>query len=114
MKAITTIQTVTPPFIPSNAEVMTSIIEWPPGSAGAPPHRHPGGPAFGYVLEGEVLFELEGEPPRVVRAGEAFWEPGGDVIHSSDGNNRDDIKARYVVTMLCAPRQPMVVLVDEE
>jgi len=66
------------------------------------------------VLEGEVLFELEGEPPRVVRAGEAFWEPCGDVIHYSDGNNRDDIKVRYVVTMLCAPGQPMVVLVDYE
>lgn len=41
MKAITTIQTVTPPFIPADAHVMTSIIEWPAGSAGAPPHRHP-------------------------------------------------------------------------
>jgi hypothetical protein len=30
-----------PPFIPSDAEVMTSIVEWPPGSAGAPP-RHSG------------------------------------------------------------------------
>jgi quercetin dioxygenase-like cupin family protein len=59
MKAITTIQTVTPPFIPSDAEVMTSIIEWPPGSAGAPPHRHPGGPSFGYVLEGVDEDELE-------------------------------------------------------
>src|SRR5258705_12120531 len=114
MKAITTIQTVTPPFIPSDAEVMTSIIEWPPGSAGAPPHRHPGGPSFGYVLEGEMLFELEGEAPRVIRAGEAFWEPGGDVIHYSDGNNRDDIKVRFVVTMLCAPGQPMLTLVSEE
>jgi len=30
------------------------------------------------VLEGEMLSELEGEPPRAVKAGEAFWEPGGD------------------------------------
>src|SRR5882757_4849830 len=114
MKAITTIQTVTPPFIPSNAEVMTSIIEWPPGSAGAPPHRHPGGPSFGYMLEGEMLFELEGEAPRVIRAGEAFWEPGGDVIHYQDGNNRDDIPSRFVVTMLCVPGQPMLELVSEK
>ena len=55
MKAITTIQTVKPPFIPADAEVMTAIVEWPAGSAGAPPHRHPGGPAFGYVLEGATL-----------------------------------------------------------
>jgi quercetin dioxygenase-like cupin family protein len=113
-KAVTTIQTVTPPFIPADAEVMTIVIEWPPGSAGAPPHRHPGGPAFGYVLEGEMLFELEGEAPRVVKAGEAFWEPGGDTIHYSDANNRSDIPLRYVVTMLCTPGQQMLVFVDEE
>lgn len=114
MQAITTIQTVTPPFIPTDAEVMTSIIEWPPGSPGAPPHRHPGGPAFGYVLEGEMLFELEGEPPRVVGAGEAFWEPGGDVIHYSDANNRSDIRLRFLVTMMCVPGQPMLVVVEDE
>ena len=54
------------------------------------------------------------QPPRVIRAGEAFWEPGGDVIHYSDGNNRDDIRCRFVVTMLCVPGQPMLTLVDEE
>jgi len=75
---LTVIQSVTPPFVPVNAQAMTVVIEWPPGDPGAPAHRHPGGPAFGYVLEGEMLFELEGEPPRAVKAGEAFWEPGGD------------------------------------
>ena len=90
------------------------IIEWPAGSAGAPPHRHPGGPSFGYVLEGEMLFELEGEAPRVIKAGEAFWEPGGDVIHYSDANNRSDIRLRFLVTMVCAPGQPMLVVVDED
>jgi quercetin dioxygenase-like cupin family protein len=114
MNAITTIQTVKPPAIPSDAEVMTSIIEWPAGSAGAPPHRHPGGPSFGYVLEGEMLFELEGEAPRVIKAGEAFWEPGGDVIHYSDANNRDDVKSRFVVTMMCVAGQPMLELVDDD
>ena len=111
--AFTVVQEVRPPFIPEGAEAMTVVIDYPPGSAGAPPHRHPSGPAFGYMLEGEMLFELEGQPPRVIRAGEAFWEPGGDVIHYSDGNNRDDIHSRFVVTMLCVPGQPMVVLVDE-
>lgn len=32
-----------------------------------------------------MLFELEGEPERVIKAGETFWEPGGDVIHYQDG-----------------------------
>ena len=111
--ALTVVQDVRPPFIPDGADVMTVVIEYPPGSAGAPPHRHPSGPAFGYMLEGEMLFELEGQPPRVIRAGEAFWEPGGDVIHYSDANNRDDIKSRFVVTMVCVPGRPMLELVDE-
>ena len=111
--ALTTLQEAVPPFIPAGAHAMTVVIEFPPGDPGTPPHRH-SGPAFGYVLEGEMLFELEGEPPRVIRAGEAFWEPGGDVIHYSDGNNRDDMRCRFTVTMLCVPGQPMVVLVDDD
>jgi quercetin dioxygenase-like cupin family protein len=113
INAMKVIQSVTPPSFPPNAEVMTSVIEWPAGSRGAPPHRHPGGPAFGYVLEGEMLFELEGEAPRVISAGEAFWEPGGDVIHYSDANNRDDVPLRFLVVMVCTPGVDMFVLVDE-
>jgi quercetin dioxygenase-like cupin family protein len=112
--AVTVVQQAKPPFIPDDAEAMTVVIEYPPGSAGTPPHRHPSGPAFGYMLEGEMLFELEGEPPRVIRAGDAFWEPGGDVIHYSDGNNRDDIRSRFVVTMLCVSGQPMLTLVGDD
>jgi quercetin dioxygenase-like cupin family protein len=112
--ALTVVQEVQPPFIPENAHAMTIVVEFGPGSRGAPPHRHPHGPAFGYVLEGEMLFELEGEPPRVIRAGEAFWEPGGDPIHYSDANNREDTKLRYVVTMLCVPGKPMLELVSDD
>ena len=112
MTAMTVIQSVKPPHIPEGADAMTAIIEWGQGDKGAPPHRHPGGPCFGYVLEGEMLFELEGEAPRVIKAGGAFWEPGGDVIHYSDGNNRDDIPLRFLVTMLCQPGVDMFVLVD--
>lgn len=61
-----------------------------------------------------MLFELEGEPERVVKAGETFWEPGGDVIHYQDGNNRTDSWSRFLVTMLCEPGQPMLTLVDHE
>ena len=109
----TVVQDVVPPFIPDGAGAMTIVIEYPPGSPGYPPHRH-AGPAFGYMLEGEMLFELEGDPPRVIRAGEAFLEPGGDVIHYSDANNRTDIKSRFVVTMLCVPDAPMLTVVDED
>ncbi|MEO3813426.1 cupin domain-containing protein [Sphaerisporangium sp. B11E5] len=110
--ALTVLQEAQPPFIPEGAHGMTVVIEYPPGDPGAPPHRH-SGPAFGVVLEGEMLMELEGEPERVIRAGEAFWEPGGDVIHYQDGNNRDDVPLRFTVTMLCEPGTPMFTLVEE-
>ena len=102
-----------PPFVPAEAEGMTVLVELPPGDPGSPPHRH-SGPVFGYMLEGEMIFELEGEPERVIRAGEAFWEPGGDVIHYRAANNLADHWSRFVVVMMCAPGQPMLVYVDDE
>ncbi|MET7422656.1 cupin domain-containing protein [Dactylosporangium sp. NPDC005555] len=111
--AVTVVQEAHAPAAPAGAHAMTVVVEYPPGDPGAPPHRH-AGPAFGYVLEGEMVFELEGEPPRVLRAGDAFWEPGGDVIHYQDGNHRHDVPVRFLVTMFCAPGQPMLTLVDDE
>lgn len=111
--ALTVLQTATPPHLPEGAEVTTVLVAYPPGDPGTPPHRH-SGPVFGYMLEGEMLFEVEGEPERMIRAGESFWEPGGDVIHYQDGNHRTDAWSRFVVTMVCEPGQPMLTLVDQE
>ncbi|MFI6978666.1 cupin domain-containing protein [Embleya sp. NPDC050154] len=101
-----------PPFLPTPTEAMTMTVELPPGDPGTPPHRH-SGPVFGYMLEGEMVFELEGEPERIIHAGEAFWEPGGDVIHYRAGNNLTDAWSRFVVVMLGVPGEPMLTVVDE-
>ncbi|MDN3352053.1 cupin domain-containing protein [Actinomadura sp. DC4] len=109
---LTTLLHETPPRIPDGAEVMTVTVELPPGDPGTPPHRH-SGPVFGYVLTGEIVFELEGEPERVIHAGEAFWEPGGDVIHYQAGNKSAEQWSRFVVVMLGVPGEPMLTLVSE-
>jgi quercetin dioxygenase-like cupin family protein len=111
---ITVLQEVRSPLIPDDAHVMTVLINHPPGAPGYPPHRLPGGPAFGYMIDGEMLFELEGQAPRVLRAGEAFWGPGGDVIHYQDANNRTDIPCSFVLTIFCVPGRPMPDRVTEE
>ncbi|EXG81950.1 cupin domain-containing protein [Cryptosporangium arvum] len=95
------------PDFPADAGVMTALVEVAPGSGGSPPHRH-SGPVFGYVLEGEVIFELEGEAPRVLRAGDTFSEPGGDVVHYRAANNRPDAWARFLAVMVCAPGVEML------
>ena len=112
--AVTELQKVTPTFVPADPEVMTIVAEWPPGDSGLPPHRHPGGPCFGYVLEGEMVFELAGQPPRVVKAGEAFWEPGGDVVHYRAANNLTDAETQFVAVMFCRPGEPMLTLLTPE
>ena len=102
-----------PAAIPVGACATTALIELPPGDQGTPPHRHPG-PVFGFMLEGEMIFELEGEPERVIHAGEAFWEPGGDVIHYQAANNLADRRSRFVVVMMCLPGAPMLTLVSPD
>ncbi len=109
-RADTTLLHESLPPIADGSEAMTVVIELPPGDAGTPPHLHPG-PVFGYVLEGELLFELEGTPARAIRAGEAFWEPGGDVVHLQAANNLADAWTRFVVVMVCRPGEPMLTLV---
>jgi hypothetical protein len=54
---IKVVQEVRSPLIPDDAHVMTVLINHPPGAPGYPPHRLPGGPAFGYMIDGEMLFE---------------------------------------------------------
>lgn len=111
---MTVLQEVPLPPIPDDTHVMTVLINHPPGSPGSPPHRVPGGPGFGYVIDGEMLFEIEGEAPRVLRAGDAFWGPGGDVIHYRDANNRTDIPCSFVLTLVTVPGQPMIEPATEE
>ncbi|MEU5712226.1 MULTISPECIES: cupin domain-containing protein [Streptomyces] len=99
--------------IPAGAEARTIRVTLAPGDPGAPPHRHPG-PVFGYVTQGEILFELEGQPPRVLKAGDALFEPGGDVIHYQGANNLPDAQSQLVVTMFAPPGTPVLTVVGAE
>jgi quercetin dioxygenase-like cupin family protein len=57
------------------AEANLVRVDYPPGGA-SKPHRHPG-PVLGYVLSGTVEFQVEGEPKRILKAGDTFFEPAG-------------------------------------
>lgn len=101
------------PIVPAGSHAMIRLLELPPGDPGLGPHRH-SGPVFGYMVEGEMLFELEGKAPYRITAGEAFWEPGGDVIHYTAANLLPDRTSRFVVVMLCAPGVPMLTMVGDD
>jgi len=108
---ITDLLCVTPPPIPGGAHSMTQLVELPPADAGLDPHRH-SGPVFGYVLEGTILFELEGEAPREIVAGEAFWEPGGDVVHYQTRNLDPTGWSRFLAVCICAPGVDMITMLE--
>ncbi len=98
--------------LPASGHLMTVVVEIPPMNPGTPPHRH-SGPVYGYMVEGEMIFELEGDAPRIIRPGEAFWEPGGDRIHYQAAN-ATTAWSRFVVVMACKPGEPMLTFVDAE
>jgi quercetin dioxygenase-like cupin family protein len=110
---VTDLLCVTPPSIPEGAHAMTQLVELPPADAGLEPHRH-SGPVFGYVLEGRILFELEGDTPTELVAGQAFWEPGGHVVHYQMQNLDPTNWSRFLAVCICAPDVDMITMLEPQ
>jgi quercetin dioxygenase-like cupin family protein len=108
---VTDLLCVTPPPIPQGAHSMIQLVELPPADAGLAPHRH-SGPVFGYVLQGRILFELEGEAPTEIAAGEAFWEPGGEVVHYQMRNLDAIGWSRFLAVCICAADVDMITMLE--
>lgn len=58
---------------PAGYNVVTAIAEVAPGNC-AGRHTHPGVEST-YVMEGAILLKVQGQPDRVVKAGESFQVP---------------------------------------
>jgi quercetin dioxygenase-like cupin family protein len=61
-------------------------------------HRHPG-PAFGYVLEGEYEWAVDDNKPKILKAGDTFYEPIG-CLHGVGRNPSTKNKARFIAIVL--------------
>ena len=72
-------------------QVRLQSVVIPPG-AGNQFHRHPGDQWWA-VQEGEVTYTIQGQPPRVLRAGEFVYVPRG-TIHRNQ--NISDKPARSI------------------
>jgi quercetin dioxygenase-like cupin family protein len=77
-----------------NKEVVMLTVEYKPGQS-SPPHRH-GAHTFVYVLEGALIFGVEGKEPVRVGAGETFYENPTDV-HYVAKNASDTAPAKFLV-----------------
>jgi quercetin dioxygenase-like cupin family protein len=88
-------------------EVRMSLIERAPGFA-SPPHRHPGHHTFGYVLEGTYEFAIDRREPRLLKAGDTFYEPP-TAVHSTSRNASTDQRLKLLVFMIADQKNPSTV-----
>ncbi len=66
-------------------------------------HTH-AGTLVGYVLQGELTLELDGQPTRVVKAGESAYIEAGR-IH--EGINRGRVPMKALVTFIIEKGKPL-------
>jgi quercetin dioxygenase-like cupin family protein len=88
-------------------EVRISYLDRDPGSS-SPPHRHPGHHTFGYVIEGSYEFAVNGEPSRILKAGDTFYEPP-TALHSISRNPSADKRTKILVFMVADQKNPSTV-----
>jgi quercetin dioxygenase-like cupin family protein len=70
--------------VPGREAVVARVEVAPGGIAGW--HTHPGD-EISYVLEGESVLMVAGQPDRVVKAGESFVIPAGTVHNAKNSSN---------------------------
>src|SRR5215467_9285601 len=74
-------------------------------------HRHDAH-AFVYVLEGQIVMQLKGQPAVTLKAGQTFYEGPADV-HVVGRNASATEPARFVVVLLKARGAPILTPVKE-
>ena len=85
-----------------NRQAVVARVEVAPGGVAAW-HTHPGD-EISYVIEGEAVLLVAGQPPRQVAAGQAFVVPAG-VVHSA--RNDGSVAAKLVGVYVVEKGQPL-------
>src|SRR6266446_9931560 len=80
-------------------ECLMIEVSYPPGAQDMV-HRHDAH-AFVYVLEGQIIMQLKGQPAVTLKAGQTFYEGPTDV-HVVGRNASNTEPARFVVMLLKA------------
>jgi quercetin dioxygenase-like cupin family protein len=90
-------------------QMTATEVTYPPGEASGQ-HRHPGF-VVGYVLEGEYRFAVNGQAPRVLSAGQMFFEsfdiPGE--VHSVSGNASTTQPAKILAIVFTKKGDPVTI-----
>jgi quercetin dioxygenase-like cupin family protein len=88
-------------------EVIQVRVDIDPGVV-APKHTHPGEEII-YVLEGTLEYEVEGQPPVTLKAGDVLFIPAG-TIHAAKNVGRGN--AAELATYVVDKGKPLLTLVQ--
>jgi quercetin dioxygenase-like cupin family protein len=75
-------------------------------------HQHPI-PVMGYIASGTVLFEVEGQPAKVLHTGDAFYEPANTTILHFD-NQSDTEPLKFVAYYLLNGETELIKMLPEK
>jgi quercetin dioxygenase-like cupin family protein len=77
-------------------EAVQAQVDFQPGATSGR-HTHPG-EELGYILEGSIRFEMDGQPTVVKKAGEFFMVPAGTIHGATNpGPGNAKVLATYIV-----------------
>ena len=86
-------------------EVIMAEVELAPGATEGL-HSHPSAELFGFVVEGTIQAEIEGKPPRTLKAGDHFYFAPG-LVHQN--TNRSSSPAKTYVVFVAEKGKPLTV-----
>jgi quercetin dioxygenase-like cupin family protein len=91
----------------NGSELEATIVEvsYAPGGS-SPPHTHPC-PVIGYVIDGALKTQTQGEPAATYSAGQSFYEPPNSV-HVVSANASSERPVRFLAYFVCDHRAPLV------
>ena len=92
----------------SGREAVVARGEFQPGG-GVGKHTHPG-EELAYVLEGQVVVEVEGKDPVTLKAGDVFFVPAGTVHAAKNGGKK---LAKVLSTYVVEKGKPLATLVSK-
>lgn len=86
------------PNIPGKSLIAVEVV-YPPGGKSAAHHHAKSAFIYGYVVSGSIRSQVEGQPARVYKAGESFYENPG-AHHLVSGNASDTEPAKLLAVFV--------------
>lgn len=91
-------------------EITMITVDYPPGAVD-PVHRHYA-QALVYVVDGQIVMGVKGQPDKTLKAGDTYYE-GPDDLHTVGRNASKTKPAKFVVFLLKDKGKPLLVPTDK-